>query len=188
MLPIFVVNNYGQFNHLILRMLRDLDIDARMIQNTTPAEEVAGGCRGIILGGGPSLSRAGNAGSYLHLGLPVLGICLGLHVIATTFGGRVVQGKTGGYGPVEVCIAERDEILQGYPERINVWASHADEVETLPPGSIRLAGSSICVNEALAFPDRRIYGLQWHPEVSHTELGRLVYENFDRISRESGAS
>ena len=55
MLPIFVVNNYGQFNHLILRMLRDLDIDAQLIPNTTPSEEVVGKCRGLVLGGGPSL-------------------------------------------------------------------------------------------------------------------------------------
>ncbi len=188
MLPIYVVNNYGQFNHLILRMLRDLDIDARMIQNTTPADEVAGGCRGIILGGGPSLSRIGNAGLYLTLGRPVLGICLGLHIIATVLGGRVVQGKAGGYGPVEVHIEDCNDILQGYPEKINVWASHADEVDALPQSAIRLAASSVCANEALAFPDRHIYGLQWHPEVSHTENGRLVYENFDHITKEYGCS
>jgi GMP synthase (glutamine-hydrolysing) len=184
MLPIYVVNNYGQFNHLILRMLRDLDIEARMIPNTTPPENVAGGCRGLILGGGPTLSRAGNAEAYLALGLPVLGICLGLHIIATRFGGRVTPGHAGGYGPIEVDIVERDDILAGYADRIKVWASHADEVSILPPGAIRLAGSSVCANEAVAFPDRRIYGVQWHPEVSHTENGRLVYENFDRITRE----
>jgi GMP synthase (glutamine-hydrolysing) len=188
MLPIYVVNNYGQFNHLILRMLRDLDIDAKMIPNTTPTDAVAGGCRGLVLGGGPSLSRAGSGSSYLMLGLPVLGICLGLHIIATTFGGRVIQGKAGGYGPIEVDIVQPDDILKGYPERIKVWASHADEVAMLPPGAIRLAGSAVCANEAIAFPDRHIYGLQWHPEVSHTENGRLVYENFDRITREYGIS
>jgi GMP synthase (glutamine-hydrolysing) len=188
MLPIYVVNNYGQFNHLILRMLRDLDIDARMIPNTTPPGAVATDCRGIVLGGGPTLSRAGNGSSYLMLGLPVLGICLGLHIIATTFGGRVMQGKAGGYGPVDIDIIEADEVLCGYPPRIRAWASHADEVSDLPRGAVRLAASSICANEALAFPDRHIYGLQWHPEVSHTENGRLAYENFDRICREYGTS
>jgi GMP synthase (glutamine-hydrolysing) len=188
MLPIYVVNNYGQFNHLILRMLRDLDIESQMIPNTTPVDVVEGGCRGLVLGGGPSLSRIGNGRSYLMLGLPVLGICLGLHTIATTFGGRVVPGKAGGYGPVNVGIIEKDAILQGYPQNIKVWASHADEVAALPPGAVRLASSAVCANEAIAFPDRRIYGLQWHPEVSHTENGRLVYENFDRITREYGRS
>jgi GMP synthase (glutamine-hydrolysing) len=188
MLPIYVVNNYGQFNHLILRMLRDLDIDARMIPNTTSPDAVAAGCRGLVLGGGPTLSRAGNGASYLMLGLPVLGICLGLHIIATTFGGSVTPGKAGGYGPIEVDIIKSDDVLLGYPSRIRVWASHADEVSSLPRGAVRLAESSICANEAIAFPDRHIYGLQWHPEVSHTENGRLVYENFDRITREYGTS
>lgn len=98
MLPIYVVNNYGQFNHLIQRMLRDMDIGVKMVPNTTPPEEIATGCRGVILGGGPTLDRAGNAPLYLSLGLPVLGICLGLHIIATTFGGpsgRAVQAGMG---------------------------------------------------------------------------------------------
>jgi len=188
MLPIFVVNNYGQFNHLIQRMLRDLEIDARMIPNSTPPEDVATGCRGLILGGGPSLDRAGNACLYLDLGLPVLGICLGLHIIATTFGGSVRPGRSGGYGPVEIAIREHDEILKGYPSRIKVWASHADEVAVPPPGAVRLATSQVCENEAIAFPDRHIYGLQWHPEVSHSENGRLIYENFNRITLEYGTS
>jgi len=186
MLPIYVVNNFGQFNHLIHRMLRDLDIDAKTIPNSFPPEEVVSGCRGLVLGGGPNLDRAGNAGSFLTLGLPVLGICLGLHIIAATFGGTVGPGRSGGYGPVDVEIREHDEILKGYPSRIRVWASHADEVTGLPQGAVRLAASSVCANEAIAIPDRQIYGLQWHPEVSHTENGKLVYENFNRITLEYG--
>ena len=92
MLPIFVVNNFGQFNHLIHRALRDLDIEVTLIPNTTTKEKVAEGCRGIILGGGPTIERAGNCAEYLDLGLPVLGICLGLHIIASKFGGEVASG------------------------------------------------------------------------------------------------
>jgi GMP synthase (glutamine-hydrolysing) len=182
MLPIYVVNNFGQFNHLIQRMLRDLDIDSVMISNTTPADEVAGSCRGIVLGGGPAIERAGNCSEYLKLGLPVLGICLGLHVIAATFGGKVEPGKSGGYGAVDVEIIENDGILAGYPEKIRVWASHADEVVAIPAGFTRLAKSSVCGNEAIALPEKHIYGLQWHPEVSHSDDGRLVYENFNRVT------
>ncbi len=65
MLPIYVVNNFGQFNHLIQRMLRDLDIDSVMISNTTPPDEVGSSCRGIVLGGGPAIERAGNCSEYL---------------------------------------------------------------------------------------------------------------------------
>ena len=182
MLPIYVVNNFGQFNHLIHRALRDLNIDARLVSNTTPPHNVSDECRGIILGGGPSIERAGNSSQYLDLGLPVLGICLGLHIIATKFGGVVHQGSRGGYGPVEVSICEHDDILSGYPDTINVWSSHADEVLKIPEGFICLAYSAICPAEAIALQEKHIYGLQWHPEVSHTFEGKRVFENFDRIT------
>ena len=184
MLPLYVVNNHGQFNHLILRKLRDMDIEAVMIPNVTPPAEVAGGCRGIILGGAPTLERAGVAPAYLDLDLPVLGICLGLHIIATARGGAVRQGASGGFGAVEVEILEQNTLLQGYPDRMQVWASHADEVSVVPEGFVRLAESTICGVEAMASSDERIYGVQWHPEVSHTVDGRLLFENFDRICSE----
>jgi GMP synthase (glutamine-hydrolysing) len=185
MLPIYVVNNFGQFNHLIHRALRDLDIEVLLIPNTTSVDHVVGNCRGIILGGGPTLDRAGNCAQYLDLGIPVLGICLGLHIIATRYGGKVSPGKSGGYGPVEVEISEHNDILGGYPEKISVWASHADEVIQIPDRFIRLAKSSICGAEAIALPEKHIYGLQWHPEVSHTFEGKRVFENFDRICNEN---
>jgi GMP synthase (glutamine-hydrolysing) len=179
MLPIYVVNNFGQFNHLIHRALRDLEIEASIIPNTTPPDRVREECRGIILGGGPAIERAGNCPQYLDLGLPVLGICLGLHIIAAKFGGTVHQGRSGGYGPVEVEICEPDDILAGYPAKINVWASHADEVLQIPSRFTCLARSNICSAEAIALPEKQIYGLQWHPEVSHTFEGQRVFENFN---------
>ncbi len=184
MLPIYVVNNYGQFNHLIVRTLRDMDIEATMISNETPPAEVARNCRGIILGGGPTLARAGVAAGYLDLGIPVLGICLGLHIMATARGGAVARGASGGYGAVDVDILRHTDLLQGYPDRIRVWASHADEVSVVPEGFTRLAQSSICKVEAMASPGEHLYGIQWHPEVSHTVNGRLIFENFDRICRQ----
>lgn len=184
MLPLYVVNNHGQFNHLILRTLRDMDIATTMISNATPPPEVARGCRGIILGGGPTLDRAGAAPAYLDLDLPVLGICLGLHIMATARGGAVRRGASGGFGAVEVEILEQNNLLRGYPDRIHVWASHADEVSVVPEGFVRLAESAICGVEAMASPDERLYGVQWHPEVSHTVNGRLIFENFDRICSE----
>jgi len=187
MLPIYVVNNFGQFNHLIHRALRDLDIEAAIIPNTTPPEQVGEECRGIILGGGPAIERAGNCPQYLDLGLPVLGICLGLHIIATKFNGNVHPGRSGGYGPVEVEICEPDDILAGYPGKINVWASHADEVSQIPPRFTCLARSNICNAEAIALPEKKVYGVQWHPEVSHTFEGQRIFENFNRILLENRA-
>ncbi len=181
MLPIFVVNNYGQFNHLISRALRDSDIESKLIPNSTPPDEIRDSCRGIILGGGPDIARAGRCAEYLDLGIPVLGICLGLHIIATKSGGSVQPGKMGGYGAVEVEVLDQDGILEGYPEKMQVWASHADEVVATPPDFIRLATSDICGNEAIKHRDLPIFGLQWHPEVSHTYEGYRVFENFSRI-------
>lgn len=182
MRPIFVVNNYGQFNHLILRMLRDLDIDARMVSNETDPAEILEGARGIVLGGGPDIARAGRAAEYLDIGLPVLGICLGHHIIAKTRGGAVQRGAAGGYGSVTVEITDHDTILEGYPGTIHVWASHADEVAAVPPGFSVLARSNICRVEAMASDTGPLFGIQWHPEVSHTVGGRLVYENFNRLT------
>ncbi len=182
MLPIYVVNNFGQFNHLIQRMLRDLDIDSVMINNTTPPDEVSGSCRGIVLGGGPAIERAGNCSEYCKLGLPVLGICLGLHVIASTFGGKVEPGRSGGYGAVDIEIIENDGILSGTRKKSGYGHPMPTKLLRSRREFTRLAQSVICRNEALALPEKQIYGLQWHPEVSHSENGRLVYENFNQIT------
>lgn len=185
MLPICLVNNFGQFNHLIKRMLRDLDIDAEMIKNDISAGELEDSYRGIILGGGPDLGRANHAPDYLDLEVPVLGICLGLHIIATKYGGTVTKGKMGGFGGVEVEILDHNGILEGYPDKISVWASHADEVLTIPDGFTLLARSNVCGNEAIGHLEKNIYGLQWHPEVSHTVDGSRVFKNFDRITKDN---
>ena len=190
MILLYVVNNYGQFNHLITRALRDLDIEATFIPNTTPALEVQSKCNGIILGGGPDLSRAGNCAEYLDLGLPVLGICLGLHIIASHFGVPVKSGEKGGYGAVPILRdvhepCPEDALFRGYPDDFSVWASHADEITALPAGFVRLATSAICQYEAIGNASKNIYGVQWHPEVSHTEHGSLLFENFYAIVRES---
>lgn len=184
MQPLFVINNFGQFNHLIHRMLRDLDIEVKMIPNTTSPSEVEEGCRGIILGGGPSIDRIGRCADYLELNLPVLGICLGHQLIAQSFGGEIGPGESGGYGGLDVTIQNHSSILIGYPDTIHVWASHADEVKRAPEGFEILATSSICKVEAMGCNEKRIYGLQWHPEVSHTENGHLIYESFSRICTE----
>jgi GMP synthase (glutamine-hydrolysing) len=179
---VLVVNNYGQFNHLIHRSVRDL-ASARMISNQTPAEEIE--ADGLILGGGPSLARAGNCSEYLtKLEMPILGICLGLQVMAETFGGKVEKGAVGGYAEVDVEVLEEDDILKGLPPRIKTWASHADQVVSLPPDFRVLARSEVCEIEAMRHETRPLYGVQWHPEVVHTEGGILLLENFLELCRE----
>jgi GMP synthase (glutamine-hydrolysing) len=180
MTRIDVVDNHGQFTHLEQRALRDMGIDVELIDNTTPPEEIA--ADGLVLSGGPDIDDIGRCPDYLDLDVPVLGICLGMQVMAEALGGRVGSGDYGGYADVTVEITEADDPLIGSlaPET-RVWASHADEVKELPEGFVRTGTSDVCGIEAMADTDRDHYGVQWHPEVSHTEEGEEVFRNFRAI-------
>ncbi|MFB6173167.1 MAG: GMP synthase subunit A [Halobacteriales archaeon] len=177
MTRIAVVDNHGQFTHLERRALRDLGVEAELVDNTTPPDEL--GADGLVLSGGPDIDRTGRCAEYVELGLPVLGICLGMQVMARDLGGAVGEGEYGGYADVTVEVLEESDPLIGslHPET-RVWASHADEVVTVPEGFERTARSDVCATEAMSDPDRGLYGVQWHPEVAHTEEGEAVFENF----------
>ncbi len=178
---VLVVNNYGQFNHLIVRSLRDM-AQTKMISNQTPIEKIE--ADGLVLGGGPTLDRAGICREYLKdLEIPILGICLGMQLMGETFGGKVQPGNVGGYAEVQVEILEEDDILKGLPPTIKTWASHSDQVVELPEKFQVLARSDICEIEAMRHIERPLYGVQWHPEVVHTEFGSQVLENFLDVCR-----
>jgi len=178
---IIVVNNYGQFNHLIRRSIRD-KVDTDLISNQTPPDRID--AQGLILGGGPSLERAGRCADYLRdLDIPILGICLGLQVMGTTFGGKVAPGIVGGYAEVEVEVVQANDILKGLPPKFKTWASHADQVVELPPGFEILARSNVCEIEAMKHQTRPLYGVQWHPEVMHTDYGQELLDNFIAVCR-----
>jgi len=181
MTRIIVVDNHGQFTHLEHRMLRDMDgVDTETVDNTTPPSDVE--ADGVVFSGGPDMDDVGRAPEYLDLDVPVLGICLGMQLIAAELGGRVESGDYGGYADVDVEILDDDDPLVGSlaPET-RVWASHADEVVDVPEGFARTAESDICGVEAIADTDRDLYGVQWHPEVAHTEEGEAVFENFVQV-------
>ncbi|MFD1564068.1 GMP synthase subunit A [Haloarchaeobius amylolyticus] len=177
MTKIVVVDNHGQFTHLERRALRDLGVDTDLIDNDTPPEEVD--ADGVVLSGGPDMDRIGKSPEYLEADMPVLGICLGMQLIAEELGGQVGSGEYGGYADVSVDIVDEDDPLTGslYPET-RVWASHADEVTELPEGFELTAKSDVCDVEAMSDTDRDLYGVQWHPEVAHTEEGDEIFENF----------
>ena len=173
MVKIIVINNYGQTCHLIHRAVRDLDQEVELMKNTSSIDEILEKePDGLILSGGPTLERAGNCSVYVKdLDLPILGICLGHQVMAKTCGGAVRTGAAGGYAAIEIEIIEENDILKGLGPKTNVWASHADEVSVLPADFIMLARSRICEVEAMKHRTKPLYGVQWHPEVSHTEKG-----------------
>jgi GMP synthase (glutamine-hydrolysing) len=180
MMRIDVVDNHGQFTHLEHRALREMGVETELVDNTTPPEEIE--ADGLVLSGGPSIDDVGYSGDYLEMDVPVLGICLGMQIIANELGGRVDAGEYGGYADVTVEIEDAEDPLVGSlaPET-RTWASHADEVKALPPGFRRTGTSDVCGIEAMSDPDRDLYGVQWHPEVAHTEEGEQVFENFRRI-------
>jgi GMP synthase (glutamine-hydrolysing) len=180
MIKLIVINNYGQTCHLIHRAVRDLEQEVELLKNTSSIEEIlAKKPDGLILSGGPTLERAGNCSLYVkELDLPILGICLGHQVMAQAYGGVVGKGAYGGYAAVEIEVIEENDILKGIGPRTKVWASHADEVCSLPPEFIKLARSGICEVEAMKHRIKPLYGVQWHPEVSHTERGNDLLRNF----------
>jgi len=181
MTRIVVVDNHGQFTHLEHRALRDMGVDVEIVDNETPPEDVD--ADGIVLSGGPDMDRRGRSDDYLEDDRPVLGICLGMQVMAHALdGGRVGSGEYGGYADVTVDVLDADDPLIGslHPET-RTWASHADEVKQVPEGFARTAESDVCGVEAMSDPARDLYGVQWHPEVAHTEEGEEVFENFVAI-------
>ncbi|WP_456395261.1 GMP synthase subunit A [Thermococcus sp.] len=186
---IIIMDNHGQYVHRIWRTLRYLGVEARIIPNTTPLEEIkALEPRGIIFSGGPDIERTGNCGAILErydeFNVPLLGICLGHQLIARYFGGRVGRGEKAEYSLVEVEILKENDIFKGLPGCLKVWESHMDEVKELPEDFELLARSEFCPVEAMRHRELPIYGVQFHPEVAHTERGSEIYKNFAELCGE----
>ena len=174
---IVVVDNHGQFTHLEGRALRELGVDCEVVDNTTPPADVE--ADGYVLSGGPDIEQTGRCEAYLTDGRPVLGVCLGMQFMAQALGGAVGAGDYGGYADVTVEVVDAaDPLLGSLAPETRVWASHADEVLEVPPGFVRTARSEVCEVEAMSDTDRDLYGVQFHPEVAHTERGQEVFENF----------
>lgn len=178
-----VVDNGGQWTHREWRVLRDLGAETRIVPNTTPFEELE--ADGIVLSGG-ALSLEGTdaplgaVGSYLDRGeVPVLAICVGHQFLARHFGGKVARAPSPEFGRVQLTVDRPGSpLFRDIPVSLQVWASHSDEVSVLPPNFEVLAHSPSCHVEAMAHLSRPIYGLQFHPEVEHTERGVAFFENF----------
>ncbi|MFC7073770.1 GMP synthase subunit A [Halovenus rubra] len=177
MTRIDVIDNHGQFTHLEQRALRDMGVDVDIVDNETPPENID--ADGLVLSGGPDIDRIGNCPDYLDLDIPVFGICLGMQIIATELNGDVGSGDYGGYADVTVEVTDdTDPLVGSLAPDTRVWASHADEVKDVPEGFERTAKSDVCGVEAMSNTARDLYGVQWHPEVAHTERGEEVFENF----------
>jgi GMP synthase (glutamine-hydrolysing) len=149
---------------------------------TTPlAEVMALAPKGIILSGGPSSVYDAAApkadAAVLKAGLPVLGICYGLHFMTHHLGGRVVPGKAHEYGHAEVKVLEETALFAGLPPTMEVWMSHGDEAETLAPG-FRVTARTVNAIAGIANDEQKMWAVQFHPEVAHTKQGMELLKNF----------
>jgi GMP synthase (glutamine-hydrolysing) len=178
---ITVLDAGGQYCHLIARKVRDLGIYAEVAASETPVSNLRGR-KGIIISGGPASvydpSSPTIDPALLTSGIPVLGICYGQHLMAHALGGRVQKGDRGEYGLAQLDISHSDTILNGIEGRQQVWMSHRDVVAQAPEGFDVLASTETCAIAAISSPSRRLFAVQFHPEVAHTPCGLTILKNF----------
>lgn len=178
---ITVLDAGGQYCHLIARKVRDLGVYAEVAPSETPAAAFSAR-RGIIISGGPSSVYDPTSPTIdprlLHAGTPVLGICYGQQLISHLLGGRVEKGERGEYGFAQLELMDPDTILHGISGPQQVWMSHRDTVVAPPPGFRVLARTGTCAVAAIAAPEKRLFAVQFHPEVAHTPCGREILSNF----------
>jgi GMP synthase (glutamine-hydrolysing) len=178
---ITVLDAGGQYCHLIARKVRDLGVYAEVRPSETPAEELRSR-RGIIISGGPNSVYEKDSPSVdpgiFSLGTAVLGICYGHQLMAHLLGGVVKKGDKGEFGLAFLDLAAADPLLEGLQQHQPVWMSHRDTVEGLPQGFVVLGRTDTCRVAAMAHASRRLYGVQFHPEVVHTRQGKEILANF----------
>ncbi len=180
---ILVLDFGGQYAQLIARRVREQHVYAEIRSYKTPLGEIrAGGYRGIIFTGGPNSVYDPAAPkcdpAVLRLGVPVLGICYGCQLMAHLEGGEVGSaGSISEYGKVELSVRP-SPLFEGVPENSVCWMSHTDYVKAVPEGFSVIGTSAQCPAAAIACAARGLYGVQFHPEVTHTEYGRDMLANF----------
>jgi GMP synthase (glutamine-hydrolysing) len=179
-----VVLDFGsQFAQLIARRVRELNVYSELLPHDTPMAELERrGAKAVILSGGPSSvydEGAPTADPALWSGrIPVLGICYGLQLMARDLGGEVVPSQRREYGPATVRLTETDGLFAGLSGEQPVWMSHGDSIVRPPEGFHATAETDSTPFAGLADPERNLYGIQFHPEVVHTPIGREVLRNF----------
>ncbi|KGA13723.1 GMP synthase [freshwater metagenome] len=182
--PVLVVDFGAQYAQLIARRVREAGVYSEIVPHSISAADVAAkNPAAIVLSGGPSSVYEPGAPSLdagiLDLGIPVFGICYGFQSMAAALGGTVAQ--TGGreYGATPMHLTQGDHpLVAGQPADQTVWMSHGDQVATAPDGFDVVASTEATPVAAFANDERRLYGVQWHPEVKHSEFGQRVLENF----------
>ena len=180
---VVVLDYGGQYSQLIARRVRDCGVFSELLPHHVGAAEVARRRpKGVILSGGPASVYADGAPplerELLELGIPVLGICYGMQLLARALGGTVQGAEVGEFGRSQLTVHEPGRLLDGTPAEQTCWMSHRDTVFAPPPGFDALASSTASPVAAFESAQRSVYGIQFHPEVVHTPYGQQVLTNF----------
>lgn len=179
---IAVLDFGGQYAHLIANRVRRLGVFTEIHSPNAPVGEFEG-VKGIIYSGGPNSVYAKDAPAYnpeiLDIPVPKLGICYGHQLIAQQLGGHVEPGKVKEYGIADLIVGDEScPLLKGLPKESPMWMSHGDQVTRLPEGYRIIASTKDCAIAAVSFDERKIYGIQFHPEVTHSRFGMQLLDNF----------
>jgi len=179
-----VILDFGaQYSQLIARRAREARVYSEILPHDAPWAEIAARePAAIILTGGPESTLGRDALGVDSLvwqsGVPILGICYGMQLIARDLGGSIVQSNYSEFGPADLELLEPSVLTASVPARSRAWMSHGDTVVAPPPGFAALARTERCAVAAIGDPKRRMYGVQFHPEVAHTEAGKAIIANF----------
>jgi GMP synthase (glutamine-hydrolysing) len=180
---VVVLDYGGQYSQLIARRVRECGVFSELLPYHVGAAAVARRRpKGVILSGGPASVYADGAPpldpDLLELGVPVLGICYGMQLIARSLGGQVQAAEVGEFGRSQLTVSDPGRLLANTPAEQTCWMSHRDTVFSPPPGFLALAASTASPVAAFESPERAVYGIQFHPEVVHTPYGQQVLTNF----------
>jgi GMP synthase (glutamine-hydrolysing) len=180
---VLILDFGSQYAQLIARRVRDANVYCEIVRHSITAERIAElAPRGIILSGGPASVYEHAAPKcdpgIFHLGIPVLGICYGMQLACEELGGKVASAPAREYGRAKVSITSHADLFAGLPDETEVWMSHGDQVAQVSDEFTPLAKTATCPIAAVKHRSLPVYGLQFHPEVTHTPLGKTVLANF----------
>ena len=182
---IIVLDFGSQYSHLICRRIRESNVYCELLPYDSPISMIKDlHPKGIVLSGGPSSVYLQNSPKpdkkIFDIGVPILGICYGHQLIVDEFNGKIKRFDNREYGYADLVIDDNSDLFQGINKKIKCWMSHADAAENIPNNFEILAHTKNSLSAAIANRERKFYGIQFHPEVSHTEEGNRILRNFSQ--------